>query len=183
MTENKQIFYYSRDKLGMYLLFNLGLLALALLFTWTVFPDYKPVYYFALITCLLSILSSLYVFLFRMPAVIISDKDIKIDHNKPLKWTQVQKVERVDLKHWGFHKSFLKIIPQKISGYKMSFMQTITEHSQFGAFSVPLYAMDDKDSKKVEKIIHDYVRAQSALKSAPKTKKKSTAKVKAKKRV
>lgn len=41
------VFYYSRRKLALYLLFNLGLLTLALFFTWVIFPQYGLVYSFA----------------------------------------------------------------------------------------------------------------------------------------
>lgn len=46
------VFYYSRRKLALYLLFNLGLLTLALFFTWVIFPQYGLVYSFAVGTCL-----------------------------------------------------------------------------------------------------------------------------------
>ena len=45
------VFYYSRRKLALYLLFNLGLLTLALFFTWVIFPQYGLVYSFAVGTC------------------------------------------------------------------------------------------------------------------------------------
>ena len=149
----KQIFYYSRQKLGCYLLFNIGLMLLALLFTWTIFPNYKPIFYFALIACNISILSSLIAFLARFSVATITDEGLKIDHNQPLKWSQIQKIEKVTTGEWYYAKDFLKITPKNIKDYKMGFMQKLSEKSPFGAFSVPLYAMSKKDAKKVEKLI------------------------------
>ena len=156
---NKQIFYYSRRKLGYYLLYNLGLLALALLFTWSIFPKYEPVYYFALITCCISILSALLAFLIRFAVITITDEGIKIDHNQPLKWSQIKKVEKTSTDDCFFAKEFLKITPQKIADYKMSFTQKISKHTHFGAFSIPLYAMDEKDAQKIEKLIKEHISA------------------------
>ncbi|MBE6443323.1 MAG: hypothetical protein E7020_01485 [Alphaproteobacteria bacterium] len=173
MTEKAKIFYYSRHKLGVYLLFNLGLLALAILFTWSIFPDYTPVYYFALGTCTLSILSSLFVFLVRMPLAIIDDNGIKIDRNQQLKWSQIKSVERIIFKHFGFERPILKINPQKIANYKMTLMQKIAGNSQFGAFSIPLYAMTDKNAKQIEKLIFSYT---NKPKPTPKTTKKTITK-------
>ena len=153
----KQIFYYSRRKLGYYLLFNLGLMILALLFTWSIFPKYEPVYYFALITCCISILSALFVFLIRFSVVTTTDEGIKIDHNNLLKWSQIKKIEKITMDEYLFAKEFLKITPQKINHYKMSFMQILNRHSRFGPFSVPLYAMEEKDAKKVEKLIKERI--------------------------
>ena len=172
-SEKKKIFYYSRRKLGIYLLFNLGLLALAILFTWSIFPNYQPVYYFALTTCILSILSSLVVFMFRMPLAIITDSDIKIDHNQPLRWTQIKSVEKINVKCFGFDRYLLKITPQKLEHYHMTFMQRIAGNSQFGSFSIPLYAMSASKAKEIEKIIISYT---SHLKTKPAPKKKKDTK-------
>jgi len=159
MSQKAQIFYYSRRKLGIYLLFNLGLLAMAILFTWSIFPDYPPVYYFALITCGLSILSSLIVFLIRLPVAIINDKGIKIDRNQPLNWNQVKKVEKIVFRPFGFARPILKITPQKISNYKMTLVQKIVGHSHYGSFSIPLYAMRDDSASQIEKLIRKYTAA------------------------
>ena len=173
MAKSEKIFYYSRRKLGIYLLFNLGLLALAILFTWSIFPNYQPVYYFALTTCFLSIISSLFVFLIRLPLAVITDSDIKIDHNQPLKWSQVKSVEKINVKCFGFDRYLLKITPQKLEHYHMTFMQRIAGNSQFGSFSIPLYAMSASKAKEIEKIIISYT---SHLKTKPAPKKKKDTK-------
>ncbi len=181
MAKLEKIFYYSRRKLGIYLLFNLGLLALAILFTWSIFPDYPPVYYFALGTCILSILSSMFVFMFRMPLAIITDSDIKIDHNQPLRWTQIKSVEKVNLKCCGFDRPLLRITPQRIEHYHMTIMQRIAGNTKFGYFSIPLYAMNDDKAKKITKLIFDHLKQPKQTKTTAKkamTKKAPAAKTK-----
>lgn len=181
MSETQQTFYYSRRKLGIYLLFNLGLLALAVLFTWSIFPDYKPVYYFALITCSLSILSALFVFLIRLPLAVIDSDGIKIDHNQTLKWTQIKSVEPLTLKCFGLERPILRITPQKIDNYHMTLMQKIAGNSQFGSFSIPLYAMNDDKAKKITKLIFDHLKQPKQTKTTAKkamTKKALAAKTK-----
>lgn len=168
MSETQQTFYYSRRKLGIYLLFNLGLLALAVLFTWSIFPDYKPVYYFALITCSLSILSALFVFLIRLPLAVIDSDGIKIDHNQTLKWTQIKSVEPLTLKCFGLERPILRITPQKIDNYHMTLMQKIAGNSQFGSFSIPLYAMNDDKAQKIAKLIFDCLKRPKQTKTAVK---------------
>ena len=157
MLSHTKIFYYSRKKLGLYFLFNLSLLALAIIFTWSIFPDYKPIYYFALITSVLSILSSLYVFLIKQPLATITPAYIKIDHNAPLKWSQIKKVEKTTFPHFGFKKPILKITTKNLQNYKMGVMQKITASSQIGAFSIPLYAMTTDQAKAIEEIIYSYL--------------------------
>ena len=39
----------------------------------------------------------------------------------------------------------------------MSFMQILSRHSEFGPFSIPLYAMEEKDAKNIEKLIKKYI--------------------------
>lgn len=157
MVTSVQTFYYSRYKLGLYLLFNLGLLALAIIFTWSIFPNYQPIYYFALITSILSILGSLYVFLVRQPLAVITSQYIKIDHNNPLKWSQIKNVELTSFGHFGFSRTILKITPKKLRNYKMSIMQKITSSSKIGAFSIPLYAMTEEQAEAIEKTIHSHI--------------------------
>ncbi len=181
MSKSAQVFYYSRRKMGFYLLFNLGLLALAILFTWAIFPYYQPIYYFALITCTLSILGSLFVFLVRLPLAVIDDEGIKIDHDQPLKWSQVKEVEHVEIHYFGAHRAILKITPKRLSNYRRNLMQVITMHSEFGAFSIPLYAMSDKKAKQIEKLIFSYTKPEKkeAAKPTPIIKKKPQVKKKA----
>ena len=153
MRNAVKTFYYSRKKLGLYLLFNLLLLTLAILFTLTVFPDYPVVYYFAIGSCLLSIASALVVFLLPLPLAIISKENIKIDHSEPLPWTSVHSIRKVRLGKGIFSKSILRLTPRSLGNYHLTLMQRISAKSEFGSFSIPLYAMNGKDAQQIEKEI------------------------------
>ena len=172
-------FYYSRRKLGIYLLLNLVLLALAGLFTWIIFPDYSLVYGYALITCVISLLASLIVFIFPMKLAVLNDESIKIDHNEPLLWSQIKTIEKEGVVCFGVDRSIIKLIPTKLSNYHKSLMQRITDSSRFGMFSIPLYAMDKKSAQEITKLIEEHVKSgkpQSAAKPVTAKAKKATVK-------
>ena len=174
MNDKIRIFYYSRAKLGLYVLFNVILLGLAVLFTLTVFPHYSAVYIFAIGACLLSFFGALFVFVVPLPLAVISEKEIKIDHNSPLEWKNIRSVRKVCLGYGLFKKSILRINPYKLSGYRMNLMQKICASSEFGAFSIPLYAMNKADSQEIEKLIKGLAKpakkAPAKDKSKPQTK-------------
>lgn len=168
MKNPTHIFYYSRKKLGLYLVFNIILLTLAVLFTLTIFPDYPAVYYFAVGSCLLSVLSALLVFLLPLRLAVITPLSVKIDRAEPLNWSDISKINKVKIGKGLFAKHILKLDTKKLCGYHMNLMQKITRNSQFGAFSIPLYAMSAEDARNIEKIIRKY---QAAATPSPKRKK------------
>ena len=148
------VFYYSRKKLVFYLLFNLGLLSLALFFTWVIFPQYELIYSFALATCALSVLAIVIAMIIRHPLAVISSSSIKIDFCAPLKWKDIKRARKA-----VFGPKELIIFEVKnLSKYKLNFMQKLIKNSKFSAFSIPLYAMDFRDAEAIEKIIEQYVR-------------------------
>ena len=148
------VFYYSRKKLAFYLLFNLGLLSLALFFTWVIFPQYEIIYSFALTTCVLSVLAIVIAMIIRHPLAVISSSSIKIDFCVPLKWKDIKLARKVI-----FGPKELIILDVKdLSKYKLNFMQKLIKNSKFSAFSIPLYAMDFREAEAIEKIIEQYVR-------------------------
>lgn len=156
---NKPVtFYYSRRKLGLYLLLNLILLTLAGLFTWIIFPNYSLVYGYALITCVISLLASLVVFIFPMKLAVLDDQKIKIDHNEPILWSQIKTIEKDGLACFGVDRSIIKLVPNKLSNYHKSLMQKITDSSRFGMFSIPLYAMDKKSAAEITRLIEEHVK-------------------------
>lgn len=163
MKLSGKTFYYSRRKLGLYLLFNILLLTLAVLFTLTVFPEYPLVYFFAIGSCLLSVISALIVFLVPLPLAVITPDSIKIDRGDPLPWSAVRSLRKVRLGRGLFCKTILRLNPGKLGSYHMNLMQRITASSDFGAFSIPLYAMTAKDAQEIEQLIR------TRLKAAPRT--------------
>ncbi|MBE6453055.1 MAG: hypothetical protein E7012_06175 [Alphaproteobacteria bacterium] len=158
MARPIQTFYYSRAKLGLYLLFNLFLFLLAVFFTLTVFPDYRIVYVFAIGSCLLSIFSALFVFIVPQKLATITPLGIKIDRAKPLPWDKVIAVRKVVFEG-VVKKEILKIYTTPMPKYKYNFMQKITANSEFGAFSIPLYAMNNKEAQAIETLIRLHIAA------------------------
>ncbi len=147
------VFYYSRKKLVFYLLFNLGLLSLALFFTWVIFPQYEIIYSFALITCLLSVLAIIVAMIIRHPLAVITSSSIKIDFCAPLKWKDI----KIAHKEIFGHKELIIFDVKNLSKYKLNLMQKLIKNSKFSAFSIPLYAMDFRDAEAIERIIEQYV--------------------------
>ena len=150
------IFYYSRKKLGLYLCFNIILLTLAVLFTLTIFPEYPVVYYFAIGSCLLSVTGALIVFLLPLRLAVISPQDIKIDRGAPLPWKAVRRIHKLQIGRGLFTKTILRLETGRLGHYHMNLMQRLTRNSQFGAFSIPLYAMNAEAARDIEKIIRRY---------------------------
>lgn len=160
MKKATHIFYYSRKKLGLYLVFNIILLALAVLFTLTIFPDYPAVYYFAVGSCVISLLGALVVFVLPLRLAVITPLTIKIDRAAPLKWSDISKISKVKVGKSLFAKNILRLETGKLRGYHMNLIQKITSNSQFGAFSIPLYAMSADTARDIERIIRKYQAAE-----------------------
>lgn len=158
MARPIQTFYYNRTKLGIYLLFNLFLFLLAVFFTLTIFPNYKFVYCFAIGSCVISVICALFVFLVPQKLAIITPLGIKIDRALPIKWNNVVAVKKITLDGL-FAKEILKIYTKPMPKYKYNFMQRLTSKSEFGAFSIPLYAMSEKDINAIEVLIKLHVGA------------------------
>ncbi len=178
MKNSVRKFYYSRKKLGLYLLFNIFLLALAVAFTLTVFPEYPAVYIFAIGSCMLSVVCALFVFLVPLPLAVITPQSIKIDRCRPLDWTDIISVRKIRLGKGPFCKQILRFKTGKLDGYRMNLMQRISAASKFGAFSIPLYAMNKNDSQEIEKLIKERLRPVQKLKAKPKTPSKPRASAK-----
>lgn len=147
------VFYYSRGKLLLYLLFNLGLLSLALFFTWIIFPQYEIIYSFALTTCILSVLAIVIAMIIRHPLAVISSSSIKIDFCAPLKWKDIKRAHKIIVGH----KKLIILEVKNLSIYRLNFMQKLIKNSKFSAFSIPLYAMDFREAEAIEKVIEQYV--------------------------
>lgn len=156
MAKPIQTFYYNRAKLGLYLLFNLFLFLLAIFFTLTIFPDYKIVYCFAIGSCMISVACALFVFLIPQKLATITPLGIKIDRAKPVSWNNVVAVKKITIDGIMI-KEILKLYTKPMPKYKYNFMQKLTSKSEFGAFSIPLYAMSTKEANAIETLIKLHV--------------------------
>ena len=155
-TSSLQKFFYSRHKLALYLLFNLGLLALALCFTYVIFPRYELVYSFAVVTCVISVVSVAAVMVIRYPLAVITPASIKIDLCHPLKWKDILSARKIMVGH-KFKRPVITLKVKDIRKCRLNFIQKMIQNSEFTAFSIPLYAMDDDDAEAIEKVISKHV--------------------------
>lgn len=152
-------FYYSRRKLAMYLLFNLFLLIMALLFTLSIFPDYPLVYHFAIFTTALSIFSVLIVLLLHKPLAIITSQSITIDRCPPLFWKDVISTSIRTIGKGFWKKDIIIFNVHNFKTYKLNLIQKAIKNSDFTAFSIPLYAMDRQDARTINQTIHKYLKS------------------------
>lgn len=151
--KNQEIFYYSRRKLALYLFFNLGLLALAMFFTWLIFPEHTVIYYFAITTCIIATIAVAAVLIINYPLAVITPEAIKIDWCQPLKWQDITKANKTQAGYKFGKRDIIIFEVKNLSQYRLNFVQRLIKNSEFSAFSIPLYAMDADAAKEIESTI------------------------------
>lgn len=72
-------------------------------------------------------------------------------------WKSVRSIRKIKLGKGIFSKSILRLTPRSLGSYRLNFMQKISAKSEFGSFSIPLYAMNNKDAQRIEKEIHAHL--------------------------
>lgn len=90
--------------------------------------------------------------LFPQKLAIVTDEEIKIDDNAPLKWKNIAEANEI-FAGPGRRRRIIALRP--VEGFKcrLTFMQRICRHLQFTAFSIPLYAMTGEDAEKIRAIV------------------------------
>ena len=113
-------------------------------------------------------LSMFYVYMNPQRLAKIDDEGITIDHNEKLKWSDIEKKER--LKSSCFcGREFIRFKLKKNAKYKLRFAQKMSAGSIYGAFSIPLYAMTKEDAALIEKEIDKHLTVGSKIKNAVKS--------------
>lgn len=150
-----KIFYYDRCQLFYAVLLNVFLLGFCIC-AGHYCPKYLWVISLITVVCLVSFSASLYVFLFPQKLAIIDDEGIIIDHNAKLLWRDVAEIKKI----WVSGLLGRKIIRFDLKAdvsYPLTIMQKISKKSEYGAFSIPLYAMQEEDAAVVEQLIDHFV--------------------------
>ena len=80
------LFYYDRRKLKLLLAFNLIVLAALVVFGKNIFYPQIPAGLLVILLWFFSTLASAHVCFFPQKLAIVTDEEIKIDDNAPLKW-------------------------------------------------------------------------------------------------
>jgi len=171
MTE----FYYDHNKLRTWALFSLCLLLIALGFTAPTLPEILFMTAVKIVT-LISCLVAFYVYLEPQKLAQIDAEGIIIDHNAKLKWKDIESVERFGKCYCCFcGRKFLRFKLKKGTQYPLTWMQKISSTSKYGAFSIPLYAMTDKDAEAIEKEIDKHLKEPKTTPAVKKAAPKKTA--------
>lgn len=89
-------------------------------------------------------------------AVIITDKDIKIDQCDPLAWTAIKKAEVKTVRMGYKDYKILSLTPKDKIKYHYNWLQ---KHSCFGPFAIPLYGiLTPADEKEITKFVKGKVK-------------------------
>ena len=150
-------FYYDRQKLGKLLLLNAVLLCIMMFYN-NFCPCYIWISGFVSGFVLLSFTLSLFIALFPPRVALIDEEGIIIDHNVKLKWSDIKKAQKLKVRACLLKREIIRLEPKKGKGKPWTLMQYISHSSAFGAFSVPLYAMSEKDAKSIEKLLQKHIK-------------------------
>lgn len=152
-------FYYDRQKLGQLVLLNALMLCFMMWFN-THCPCYKWLQGAVSAFVLFSFAISLLIALFPPRVVLLDEEGIIIDHNVKLKWSDIKKAQKLKVRVCLLKREIIRLEPKKGKGKPWTLMQYISHSSAFGAFSIPLYAMSEKDAKSIEKLLQKHIKLQ-----------------------
>ena len=160
-------FYYNLKKLRYWAIFSLILLVGAL------FLPAENLAQLALATtakifALISALAAFYVYMVPQKLAQIDESGIIIDHNAKLKWEDVDKLESIHIKGICGGRDILRFKLKKGKKYPLTMMQKLSKNCQYGAFSIPLYAMTKKDAAQIEKEIKKHLSVPAKIRGAVK---------------
>lgn len=89
------LFYYDRRKLKLLLAFNLIVLAALVVFGKNIFYPQIPAGLLVILLWFFSTLASAHVCFFPQKLAIVTDEEIKIDDNAPLKWKNIAEANEI----------------------------------------------------------------------------------------
>lgn len=114
--------------------------------------------YFALwFAILLTALVWGYKNIIKHPAVVITDKDIKVDYSNPLVWKDIASAEIKTVRLCGKDKKILSLNPKTDIQYHYSYLQK--NNADFGPFPIPLYGiLSPEDEKEIIHLVGEKVK-------------------------
>ena len=93
----------------------------------------------------------------KQKAVVITDKDIKIDHTAPLAWKDIKDAEIKTVHMCAGQMKILSLNPKKGIKYKYNWLQK--HNGDFGPFPIPLYGiLTQKDEKEILQTVKKHVK-------------------------
>lgn len=92
----------------------------------------------------------------KHPAVVITDKDVKVDYSKPIEWKDIQLAKIRTVRLCGKDKKVLSLIPKDGIEYKYSYLQK--NNCDFGPFPIPLYGvLSPADEQEIIQLVKEHV--------------------------
>jgi cytochrome c oxidase subunit IV len=167
---NKPIeFYYDKNKLALLtLIYSFMTLLVAGLGDYLALKGYLNCYciqwvlIITLTLSLLAIISSIFVFVFPQKLAVVTNKSIKIDHNEPLLWQDVEYAEELRTNSYS-PRSIIRLIVREDAKYNLTFMQVLCKKNLYTAFSIPLYAMTAEDVEKIRDLVKKHTKYRSKI--------------------
>ena len=93
----------------------------------------------------------------KQKAIVITDKDIKIDHSNPISWKDIKDAEVKVVKMCCGSMKVLSLIPKKEIKYHYNWLQK--HNGDFGAFPIPLYGiLSPDDEKEIIQLVEKHVK-------------------------
>ena len=111
---------------------------------------------------LLALISSIFVFVFPQKLAVVTNKSIKIDHNEPLLWQDVEVAEEIRTNSYS-PRSIIRLIVREDAKYNLTFMQVLCKKNLYTAFSIPLYAMTAEDVEKIRDLVKKHTKYRSKI--------------------
>ena len=167
---NKPIeFYYDKNKLALLtLIYSFITLLIAGLGDYLALKGYLNCYciqwalIITLTLSLLALISSIFVFVFPQKLAVVTNKSIKIDHNEPLLWQDVEYAEELRTNSYS-PRSIIRLIVREDAKYNLTFMQVLCKKNLYTAFSIPLYAMTAEDVEKIRDLVKKHTKYRSKI--------------------
>ena len=148
-------FYYSRKELRKIFIISLIIFAISLAITLTACNSVTMSLILMLFPTLF-VVATIFILLFPQRLARIDERGIQIDHAVPLLWIDVVQARKIKAKVFcgGREAIVFDLKPRVV--YPLTFMQNLCKNSEFTSFSIPLYAMEEKDKKAICEEIMKY---------------------------
>ena len=152
-----EVIYYHFKKNYVWLVLNI--LAIAALCS-CLFCSLSYAYWWEFQVLLALLILSLLIWIYKYAAkqvmAVITDDTIKIDHNNPVAWKDIEVGEERMVKCCGKERRVIVLIPKKDIDYKYNFLQK--HNGDFTPFCLPLYGLlTPEDEEKIFRIVANKV--------------------------
>ncbi len=99
--------------------------------------------------------SAVFVMIYPPKVAVVTNKSIKIDHNVPLLWEDVELAEEKYSCQLTRRPLIALHLKQGVT-YPLTFMQKLCKHNVFTPFSIPLYALDEQTANRLRELVKHY---------------------------